>query len=162
MAPLISLRTDLRLKDLQAIIDLHGTIYSQECGWNASFKAYVAGPLIDWFKNASPSKRLWIAERDGMLVGCVAIVTMDADIAQLRWFLVAPAVRGQGLGKRLLTEAIAFAKGQEYAKIILWTEQSLKAAAHLYAAAGFVKTEEKPGWKWGAHVVEEKYELANC
>jgi len=36
----------------------------------------------------------------------------------------------------------------------------LKAAAHLYAAAGFVKTEEKPGWKWGAHVVEEKYELA--
>jgi hypothetical protein len=42
----ISLRTDIRLEDLQAIIDQHCTIYSQECGWNASFKAYVAGPLI--------------------------------------------------------------------------------------------------------------------
>jgi hypothetical protein len=43
---------------------------------------------------------------------------------------------------------------------MLWTEQSLKAAAHLYVTAGFVKTEEILGWKWGAHVVEEKYELA--
>jgi GNAT superfamily N-acetyltransferase len=91
----------------------------------------------------------------------VAIVASTADIAQLRWFLVIPSVRGRGLGKRLLVEAIAFTKEQGYAKIILWTEQSLKAAAHLYATAGFVKTEEKAGWKWGAHVVEEKYELTN-
>ena len=114
----------------------------KECGWNASFKAYVAGPLIDWFKNASPRNRLWIAEQNSKLVGCVAIVAVTADIAQLRYLLVAPEFRGRGLGKRLLTEAIGFTKEQRYAKIILWTEQSLKAAAHLYAAAGFVKTDE--------------------
>jgi GNAT superfamily N-acetyltransferase len=146
--------------DLQAIVDLHGTVYAKECGWNASFKAYVAGPLIDWFKSASPRNRVWIAEQDGKLVGCVAIVATTAEIAQLRWLLVDPAVRGRGLGKWLLAEAIVFAKEQGYAKIILWTEQSLKAAAHLYASAGFLKTEMKAGWKWGAHVVEEKYELS--
>src|SRR3954452_24042026 len=130
----ISLRTDIHVDDLQAIVDLHGTVYAKECGWNASFKAYVAGPLIDWFKSASPRNRLWIAELDGKLVGCVAIVAITAEIAQLRWLLVDPAVRGRGLGKRLFAEAIAFAKEQGYAKIILWTEQSLKAAARLYAS----------------------------
>ena len=57
MTPPISLCTDIRLDDLQRIIDLHGSAYAKECGWNASFKAYVAGPLIDWFKNASPRNR---------------------------------------------------------------------------------------------------------
>ena len=156
----LSLRIDIRLDDLQAIIDLHGTTYAKECGWNASFKAYVAGPLIDWFKNTSPRNRFWIAEENAKLVGCVAIVAVTSDIAQLRYLLVAPEFRGRGLGKRLFAEAVGFAKVQGYAKIILWTEQSLKAAARLYAAAGFVKTEEKAGWKWGAHVVEEKHELA--
>ena len=53
MTPPISLCTDIRLDDLQRIIDLHGSAYAKECGWNASFKAYVAGPLIDWIGYAA-------------------------------------------------------------------------------------------------------------
>jgi GNAT superfamily N-acetyltransferase len=158
----ISLRSNIRLEDLQAIIDLHGSSYAKECGWNASFKAYVAGPLIDWLRNTSARKRLWIAEHEGRFVGCVAVVSAAEDTAQLRWLLVDPQLRGHGLGKRLLTEAIAFAWEQRYTKIILWTEQSLKTASRLYAAAGFIKSEEKASWKWGARVVEEKYELTRA
>src|SRR5882672_4216255 len=98
MTPPISLRTDIRFDDLQAIIDLHGSIYAKECGWNASFKAYVAGPLIDWFKNASPRNRLWIAEHESKLVGCIAIVANSPEIAQLRYLLVPSEFRGRGLG----------------------------------------------------------------
>jgi hypothetical protein len=57
----------------------------------------------------------------------------------------------------LLTEATGFAD-EQVVRLVLWTERSLAAAARLYERAGFVKTEEKPGWKWGAKVVEEKYE----
>ena len=82
------------------------------------------------------------------------------ETAQLRYLLVDPESGRRGLGKRLLAEAVAFAKAQGYGKVFLWTEQSLTQAARLYTAAGFVKTEVKPGWKWGVYVTEEKYELA--
>src|SRR4051812_8824904 len=97
MTPPISLGTDIRLEDLQAIIVLHGTIYAKECGWNASFKAYVTGPLIDWLRNTSPRNRIWLAEQEGKLVGCVAIVANSEDTAQLRLLLVDPTGRRRGL-----------------------------------------------------------------
>src|SRR5205823_2985521 len=108
----------------------------------------------------SSRQRLWIADHDGRVVGCVAIVAASPETAQLRWFLVDPATRGAGLGKRLLHEAVAFARQCGYTSIILWTVSALAAAAHLYRAAGFRKVEEKPGHVWGVDVVEEKYELA--
>ncbi len=43
--------------------------------------------------------------------------------------------------------------------MILWTVAALTTAAHLYRAAGFVKTHEHACTQWGVEVVEEKYEL---
>jgi ribosomal protein S18 acetylase RimI-like enzyme len=155
----IAIRTSLRPGDLEGIVTLHGLIYSQERGWDDTFEAYVAGPLSEFVRNPSDRQRLWIAERNGQLAGCIAIVPAAPRTAQLRWFLVEPSVRGVGLGKRLLDEALVFCKDRGYAEVMLWTERSLTAAAKLYRAAGFRKTEEKARRAWGAEVVEEKYEL---
>jgi GNAT superfamily N-acetyltransferase len=138
---------------------LHGVLYARERGFDSTFEAYVAGPLAEFVRAGDPRQRLWIAECDGRLVGCVAIVAASPRTAQLRWLLVDPEVRGTGLGKRLLGEAIAFGKECGYAEIILWTESALTAAARLYLGAGFRKTEEKPGRMWGVDLVQEKYEL---
>src|SRR2546423_4368740 len=105
-----TLRTDLRPGDLGTIVYLHGVIYAREYGFDPTFEAYVAGPLAEFVRRASPRERLWIAERDGRLIGSVAVVAASPQTAQLRWFLVDPCARGAGLGKRLLREAIAFAK----------------------------------------------------
>src|SRR5476649_75059 len=105
MEQTVSFRTDVTPDDLQKIIDLHGSVYAAECGWNVTFKAYVAGPLITAARGLSPRSRIWVAERDGQLVGCIGIIEISKDVAQLRWFLVAPNFRGKGLGKRLLSEA---------------------------------------------------------
>ena len=43
--------------------------------------------------------------------------------------------------------------------IILWTVSALVAAAHLYELSGFKKVEAVPGERWGAQVIEERYEL---
>jgi N-acetylglutamate synthase-like GNAT family acetyltransferase len=142
------------------IVALHGILYAREYGFDPTFEAYVAAPLAAFVRAASPRERLWIAERDGRLVGCVAVVAASPDTAQLRWFLVDPSARGAGLGRRLLGEAVAFAGGCGYKALILWTVSALTAAAHLYRAAGFRKVEAKPGRMWGVDVVEEKYELA--
>jgi ribosomal protein S18 acetylase RimI-like enzyme len=160
--PLITLRTDLKPGDLGSIVSLHGTLYAREYGFDSTFEAYVAGPLAEFVRSGSDRERLWIAERDGRIVGCVAIVAAAPQTAQLRWFLVEPSARGAGLGKRLLHEAVAFSKRRDYTRVILWTVSALEAAAHLYRAAGFTKVEEKPGRQWGVDVVEERYELDLC
>ena len=155
----VTIRTELRPGIIGKVSSLHGTLYEQESGFDVTFEAYVAGPLAEFVLRGSPRERLWIAERDSQVIGCVAIVAASDEVAQLRWFLVDPSARGTGLGKRLLREAIVFCEACGYTSIILWTERSLTAAAHLYEAAGFRKVEEKPGKVWGKDVVEEKYEL---
>jgi ribosomal protein S18 acetylase RimI-like enzyme len=154
-----TLRTALRTGDLGAVVSLHGTLYAQEYGFDATFEAYVAGPLAEFVLAASPRQRLWLAERAGLLVGCAAVVAAGPDTAQLRWFLVDPAARGVGLGRRLLGEAVRFCQEQGYRTVTLWTVSALTAAARLYRAAGFRKVEEKPARRWGVEVVEERYEL---
>jgi N-acetylglutamate synthase-like GNAT family acetyltransferase len=157
--PLVTLRTSLQPGDVGQIVYLHGTVYAREHGFDATFEAYVAAPLADLVRAPSERERLWVAERDGLVVGSIAIVAATAQTAQLRWFLVAPSARGAGLGRRLLDEAVAFAGGCGYATVILWTVSALVVASHLYQAAGFHKVEERPGKMWGVDVVEEKYEL---
>jgi len=145
--------------DIGSIIRLHGVVYAKEHGFDQSFEAYVAGPLSEFVLSASSRERLWLAEEAGRILGCIAIVASTPDVAQLRWFLVDPGARGTGLGRRLLKEAVNFSIACGYHSIVLWTVSALTAAAHLYGAAGFRKTEEIPGRRWGVDVVEEKYEL---
>jgi GNAT superfamily N-acetyltransferase len=140
-------------------VSLHGTVYAREQGFDTTFEAYVAGPLAEFVLAASDRERLWIAERAGRLLGCVAIVETAPQTAQLRWFLVEPSARGAGLGKWLLHEAITFCKERGFAEVILWTVSALTAAGRLYHSAGFHKVEERPGRKWGVDVVEERYQL---
>ena len=156
----IQLRTDLRPGDIGCLIRLHGVLYAREYGFDHTFEAYVAGPMSEFARSDSDRERLWIAECDERIVGCIAIVASSADVAQLRWFLVDPSCRGVGLGRRLLNEAVTFSRAAGYRSIVLWTVSELVAAAHLYRAAGFTKSEEIPGRRWGADVVEEKYELS--
>mgnify|MGYP001003022853 CR=1 FL=1 len=155
-----TLRHSLQPGDVGAIVQLHGILYAREYGLDATFEAYVAGPLADFVLRQGGRDRLWIAERDGRLAGSIAIVAASEQDAQLRWFLVDPACRGCGLGKRLIAETLAFSRAQGYDNVFLWTVSALAAAAHLYRAAGFRKIEEQPGRRWGVDVIEEKYLLS--
>ncbi|MBF6023184.1 GNAT family N-acetyltransferase [Lysobacter niastensis] len=154
------IRTTLRPGDIGRVVQLHGQLYARERGYDHTFEAYVASPLAQFARNDSVHERIWLAERDDRLVGCIGIVAASPDVAQLRWFLVDPSERGAGLGRQLMDEAIAFSRAQGYRAIVLWTVTGLDAAAHLYRAAGFRKIAENPGHLWGRDIVEEQYELS--
>jgi N-acetylglutamate synthase-like GNAT family acetyltransferase len=157
----IHLRTNLKPGDIGQVIYLHGTLYAQEYHWDHTFEGYVAEGLARFALSYEPHRdRLWIAELDGQIVGCVAIVGLSESEAQLRWFLVHPACRGQGLGRQLLREALHFCREHGFKSISLWTVSGLHAAAHLYQSAGFDKTEEKTHQIWGHLLTEEKYCLS--
>lgn len=102
---------------------------------------------------------MWIAEMDGQIVGSIGVVGESDSEAQLRWFLVHPAQRGRGLGRRLLNKAIRFCRDREFKSVSLWTVSDLKVAAHLYQSVGFRKTEEKTHRIWGKTLTEERYDL---
>ena len=62
--------------------------------------------------------------------------------------LVEPAARGLGIGARLVSELLRFAKQAGYKKITLYTHKNLAAAIHIYQKAGFhlVREETEAGF----------------
>ncbi|MFO7737717.1 MAG: GNAT family N-acetyltransferase, partial [Desulfatiglandaceae bacterium] len=134
----IHIRHGLKPGDLGYITYLHGILYAREHGFDATFEPYVAMPLGEFALAAEKAKqRIWIAEMAQEIVGSVAIVRHSDTVAQLRWLLVHPGSRGQGLGKRLVREAVGFCKDSGYQHVFLWTVSDLKAATHLYESFGF-------------------------
>ena len=155
----VTIRTDLRPGDIGAIVRFHGLVYAEECGFDHTFEAYVAGPLGEFAQSISEREHVWIGESEGRLAGCIAIVESEPGVAQLRWYLVDPDFRGQGLGRRLLSEALEFCRACGYRSVFLYTVGMLKAAAHLYRSVGFRRVEAKRARLWGVDVIDERYEL---
>ena len=154
----VTVRHEILPGDIGSLVSLHGTLYAREYGWDHSFEAYVAAPLAEFAVSRSDRERIWIVEREGVVAGSIAIVGSSADTAQLRWFLLHPSVRGRGLGKHLLDEAIGFCRDEHYRTVFLWTVKDLAAAAHLYLASGFHLTLERTHQLWGKTVTEQRYE----
>jgi GNAT superfamily N-acetyltransferase len=156
----ISIRHDLRPGDVGYITYLHSILYAPEQGWDHTFDAYVAIPLAEFAKAHSSRERIWILEKDKRIVGSIAIVKHSDMEAQLRWLLLDPEVRGQGLGPRLLREALDFCRDAGYSFVFLWTVDTLPIATKLYQSVGFKKTQEVTHEMWGSVVTEVRYDLA--
>jgi GNAT superfamily N-acetyltransferase len=154
-----TLRNDIRPGDLGAVISLHGTVYAQECGFNATLEANVSRVLGEFVHARTDGDRLWIAEWQGRLVGSIAVVSHSEKDAQLCWLLVDPSARSFGLGRRLIREAIAFYRCRRYEYVFLRSFIVLTAASHLFRPLEFEKVEERPSERWGVAVIEEWYVL---
>lgn len=159
LAPNTFIRHDIRHGDLGSVIHLHGVLYPSIQGFDLTFEVYVAETLIPFFKNRTERERIWLVEDDGVVKGCIAIVRFSETEAQLRWFLLHPDLRGMGVGKRLVQEAVTFAKNAGYQRCHLWTTGELKAAGYLYRSVGFQCVLSEPKKMWGVPITEEKYFL---
>ena len=156
----ISLRGH-RPGDIGWVVHRHGALYFQEYGWDERFEALVAGIAKDFIDGFDPQReRCWIAETDGQPVGSVFVVKDSKSVAKLRLLLVEPRARGQGLGKRLVAECIAFARAKGYRKLVLWTQSNLAAARAIYKAAGFKRTKQERHSSFGYDLTGEYWELA--
>ena len=155
----VSIRNQLKAGDIGYLTYLHGILYANEYGWDYTFETYVAGPLAEFAKRHNNRERIWIVEKDGQITGSVAIVEASEQEAQLRWMLLTPDLRGQGLGRTLVEQALDFCKKQEYHSVFLWTVSLLTAATKLYQSVGFQLTDEKTHRIWGAKLTEQRYDL---
>jgi DNA-binding MarR family transcriptional regulator/GNAT superfamily N-acetyltransferase len=146
--------------DMGWVVHRHGILYAGEYGWDERFEALVAQIVAKFIQEYDPKREhCWIAERDGENVGCVFLVRESEEIARLRLLLVEPQVRGLGIGSRLVEECVRFARRAGSRKIMLWTNDVLYAARHIYQGVGFRIVHEEPHHSFGHDLVGQTWEL---
>jgi DNA-binding MarR family transcriptional regulator/GNAT superfamily N-acetyltransferase len=146
--------------DIGWVIHRHGALYAEEYGWDETFEALVAQIAGRFLENEDRRReRCFIAERDAEILGCVFLVAASETEAKLRLLLVEPRARGLGLGGRLVSECLRFARQAGYGKVSLWTNDVLKAARKIYVKAGFTLVHREPHHRFGHDLVGETWEL---
>lgn len=147
--------------DLGWIVQRNAALYAAEYGWDADYEGLVARIVADFAADHDVRlERVWIAELDGRPVGCVMCVRDDAPAtARLRLLLVEPDARGRGIGDRLVRAVVDFARETGYRDLVLWTNDVLSSARHLYQRHGFALVAEKPHRSFGKDLVGQDWRL---
>ena len=141
------------------VTELHALEYHARAGFGLDFEIGVARGLCEFAEHAQAGRdALWLLRRDGRIEGAIAIDGRAAlaEGAHLRWFIVSPALRGQGWGRQMLQQALDFCDQRGWPQVYLWTFAGLDAARHLYDAQGFVCVHEAIGTQWGRPVREQR------
>jgi ribosomal protein S18 acetylase RimI-like enzyme/DNA-binding MarR family transcriptional regulator len=103
-----------------------------------------------------PSGVLLIASLHDEPVGCGAVIFHSGDPAHLRRMWVAPAVRGLGLGRRLLAELERHAAAGGARTVRLETNRSLTEAIAMYRTAGYSEVPEFNDEPYAHHWFEKE------
>lgn len=92
-------------------------------------------------KYGPPGGRILLADRDGQIVGCIALRKVEEAICEMKRLYVRPVARGLGLGTLLVDRLIDEAREAGYDEMRLDVLEEFKQARKLYAAFGFVPAE---------------------
>jgi DNA-binding MarR family transcriptional regulator/GNAT superfamily N-acetyltransferase len=149
--------------DMGYIVHRQAVLYAQEYGWNDEYEALISRIVAEFLERFDAGReRCWIAERGGETVGSVFVIRHPErdGVAKLRLLYVEPAVRGLGIGARLVGECTSFARSAGYHTLTLWTNSVLTSARRLYEAEGYRLVHEEPHRAFGKDLVSQTWELA--
>ena len=146
--------------DLGKLVLIHGIQNARDYGFNAVHEAYCARIAGDYLIDGGGARgRFWLAKRGDDVVGSVLIIETPDNRAQLRILFVDDAVRGLGLGRWLVEDAVRYCREAGFDALFLWTVEGLERALAVYRAVGFELAETKHNDDWGRRSTELRYEL---
>lgn len=109
-----------------------------------SHEAFVAtAPHSDQIQTRMKEGPVWVALRDGTIVGTVAAVP-KGEALYIRGMAILPAARGQRIGESLLKQIESFASKYGFRRLSLSTTPFLSRAIRLYEHYGFRHCSEGP------------------
>ncbi len=135
------------LADCSDLCDLIGILFAQEAEFIPDRDAQmrgVAAILAD-----AHIGHILTARADGRVIGMVSLLytvstALGAPVAWLEDMVVAPQVRGQGVGGQLLDHALSFARSQGCRRVTLLTDGDNQVAHRFYQKQGFVSSTMVP------------------
>jgi GNAT superfamily N-acetyltransferase len=98
--------------------------------------------------SANPANRLFVAEREGVVIGTYQITLLPglAERGRLRAKIesvhVAPECRGRGIGAAMMRHALAFAAGKGAGLVELTSNKARPDAHRFYRSLGFEQSHE--------------------
>ncbi len=81
--------------------------------------------------------KIFVAERNGEVVGCCALLAAHAGEFEVAKMAVSPNCQGSGIGKRVLQCVIQAARDSGATRLTLETNRKLAVAIGLYESVGF-------------------------
>ena len=130
----------------------------REVGFEEDIPTAVAADLANLGQFRPPDGRLLLADAEGEAVGCGAVRMIAPSIAEIKRMYLRPEARGRGIGRALLEELLATARGFGCREARLDTGWFMTDAHRLYRAAGFedcapyagseVPADFDPRWKY--------------
>ncbi len=151
---------DFRPDDLPWVVERHGALYAQTDGFDNTFAPLVEQILRDYLATREPGvERAWIAEAEGVRAGSMFCVKGPGRDAKLRLFLLDPAMRGRGLGRRMLDLCLRHARDRGFAGLTLWTHESHRAACALYRSAGLRCVGSRAVVSFGQPLIEQTWRI---
>lgn len=109
--------------------------------------------ILTTLADVTPAEQI-VAERDGVIVGTVlmypagTVFTLDdgrtvrLESPEVRLLAVAPAARGQGIGRELMRECIERARRTGVSALTLHTTDLMQVAMQMYERMGFIRAPE--------------------
>ncbi|UWR23818.1 GNAT family N-acetyltransferase [Sulfitobacter sp. S190] len=89
--------------------------------------------------HARPTGFILLAKLNGAPVGCGMTHALSPDTSEIKRIYVDPVARGQGVAARIVTELMAQARLDGFARAVLDTSKNLHPARALYASLGFAE-----------------------
>ena len=99
---------------------------------------------------------IYYAKHNGAIVGTASLLKIEEGVFELGKMAVSEKAQRLGIGKILIEHCIKVEQQMQLAKLVLYSNKSLKPAMHLYEKYGFVEIPLEPGHYGRANIKMEK------
>jgi len=133
--------------DIPSMAELLAILFTQEADFCPDRQKQIRG--LRMILETPAVGQIFVARSNGQVVGMVSLLftVSTAEGAPVCWLedlVVRPDHRANGLGGRLLDQAIRYAKAQGIARITLLTDRTNERAIRFYQRHGFHSSEMLP------------------
>ncbi len=132
----VSIR-DARDNDSGGLIRLIAGCYAEYPGCVLDVEGEAPELIAPATWHTEAGGRMWVAERDGAIVGSVALLPAAKGSMELKKLYVASEVRRFGLGARLCWLVEAEARSRGATVLDLWSDTRFEDAHRLYEGRGY-------------------------
>lgn len=142
---------------------LFGSTIAASHGVDWTLEAMIAQKQCEFFHAFLPGRdRVWVAMQGDRPLGALTIEgprpQADEQGARLRFFILDSSLRGRGLGRRMMEEAMRFCRESRFRRVFLTTLPRLDAALHLYEEYGFTMVSQAAQAFHGSEHLEQVLE----